>query len=245
MSLHLKHLLLHDHVAENLADLVNITKFYAEEVIEALPTYYKAVTNTTQTLKGIEWDIHDLSFLPRNLAKRTPQCNNELDFFVNLTWNIDFLDEILHDMELYSQGHRELNLNRILRDLYKKIIEYEEHYTFFRNECLEQFLIAVAKLTQFNDTYHETLRLHTHLEYVFDYKEESLGVEKDYLFLKDLAEHYLTHANTIKRSIQYHLTELLIDDMIGRAADLATKIKFRLMERFRTQLDVIRLDFTD
>ena len=64
------------------------------------------------------------------------------------------------------------------------------------------------------------------------------------MFLKDLAEHYLTLANTTKRSIQYHLTELLID-MIGRAADLATKIKFRLMERFRTELDVIRLDFTD
>ena len=245
VSLHLKHLLLTDHVAANLVELVNVTRLYAEEVIEALPAYYETVTNTSKTLQGINW-IHDFSFLPRNLAKRTQACDDEMNYFVNLTWSIEFfLEEVFHDMELYAQGHRELNLKRILRDLYLKIAEYEDHYVYFRNECLEQFIIAADKLTQFNDTYHEVLYLHIHLEYTFDFQEESEGVRQDYLSLKTLTEHYLKHGNTTKLAIQYNLTELVIGDMIARTIDLVYKIKFRLIERFREQLDVIRLDFTD
>ena len=246
VSLHLKSLLLHDHLADNLKDLVNITRFYAEEVIETLPTYYKTVSDTSATLEGIDWETHNLSFLPKNLAKKTEKCNQELELFVNLTWNIDFfLEEVLHDMELYSQGHRELNLKRILRDLYLKISEYEDHYVYFKTECLEQFINSVNKLVEFNDTYHEVLKVHTHLEYVFDFEEESLSVKNDYLLLKEKTEAYLTHANTTKVAVQYNLTDLLTSDMIARASELLTKIKFRLIERFREQLDVIRLDFTD
>ena len=245
VSLHLKHLLLTNHLAENMVELVHTTRFYAEEVIMALPSYYQMVSNTSYTLQGIHWEIHNFSFFPRNLAKITEECNAELEHFVNMTWIVDFfLEEILHDMELYAQGHRELNLERILRDLYKKIHEYEEHYKFFKDECLEQFITAVDDLHKFNDTYHEDLSVHTHLEYTFDFEEDSKLVRKDYQFLKEMTVEYLLHANTTKYVIQYNLTELVISDMMSRALELVTNIKFRLMERFRLHLDVVRLDFT-
>ena len=45
-----------------------------------------------------------------------------------------------------------------------KISEYEDHYIYFKTECLEQFINSVNKLVEFNNTYHEVLKLHTHLE---------------------------------------------------------------------------------
>ncbi len=246
ISFYLKQLLLTNHHVDGLVELVHTTRFYAEEAIEALPSYHKMVTNTTYTLEGIHWEIHDLGFLPSNLAKSTKECKAELHLFVNLTWDIDFfLEEVLHSMQLYEEGHTEIDLERILKDLYLKISEYEDHYHFFKEECLEQFLNSVNDLAHFNDTYHERLYRHTHLEYTFDYEEDSKLVSADYDFLKDMAVEYLLHANTTKYVIQYNLTEFVIDDMIARALELVTNIKFRLMERFRLQLDDIRHDFTE
>ncbi len=238
ISLHVKNLILHDHLFPHLDDLVHKAIEDAEIVIETLPRYYTMVTNVSYTMESIGWELHKLTFMPTNLGKATDECYAEMNNFVNKTVELEhLLTDVKHDLELYAEGHRELNLKETLRKMYKRIMNFEDCYVHFKNSCLEQFIESIDKLHEFNDTYHVRLMEMKDVEFMFDYDEESNLMQIDLDVLKGFTEKYIEHATEKKQRIQQMLEEARVNKMRGHVEQLSDKIKARLIEDMRHHMN--------
>ena len=238
ISLHVKNLILHGHLFPHLDDLVHKAIEDAEIVIETLPRYYTMVTNVSYTMESIGWELHKLTFMPTNLGKATDECYAEMNNFVNKTVELEhLLTDVKHDLELYAEGHRELNLKETLRKMYKRIMNFEDCYVHFKNSCLEQFIESIDKLHEFNDTYHVRLMEMKDVEFMFDYDEESNLMQIDLDVLKGFTEKYIEHATEKKQRIQQMLEEARVNKMRGHVEQLSDKIKARLIEDMRHHMN--------
>ncbi len=238
ISLHVKNLIMHDHLFPHLDDLVHKALEDAEIVIETLPRYYSMVTNVSYTMESIGWEVHKLGFMPTNLGKASNECYVEMNNFVNKTLEIEhLLTNVIDDLEQYAEGHRDLKLKETLRNMYATIMNFEDCYVYFKNNCLEQFIESIDKLHEFNDTYHHKLSEMKDIEFIFDYEEESKDMQIDKRVLEKFTANYIEHATEKKQRIQEILQAARVNKMRGNVHQLSAKIKARLIEGMRDQMN--------